>query len=233
MISSVYTTNIKNSTMKRICTVLILFSIVICGFSQDGNLKTQTYFRVGYSLPTWKYGRYDWQDGTKRVGGLFEVGNIFMLNAIKLAPGMRIGINVDYLSIDYNQFKVDDQTYDFFCGGSKIGPSFSYSPVKRLVFDTYFKINPVWIDGVLEPVTHNTEDENDFYFGFMGLKYSVGLNVRYSVLMMGFEYNPGNTKMRWFSKDNGGLTDEYYGNANDNGKKTPVPNMHFTLGLSF
>jgi hypothetical protein len=186
-------------------------------------------------MPTWKYfghdGKSDWSGGYKRMGGIFEFGSIFMLNSIKLAPGMRIGINVDYLSIDYHRFSSSslDQKYHFGYLGSKIGPSFSYSPVNRLVIDTYFKFNPVWVAGS-EWLLY---DEDNFFLGFMGIKYSVGLNVRYSILMVGFEYNPGYAKFRWYDKDNSELSDEYMGNGNDNGDKTPVPGMHFTLGLSF
>jgi hypothetical protein len=115
--------------------------------------------------------------------------------------------------------------------GSKVGPSFSYSPVDRLVFDTYFKFNPVWV--AANAIVSSEEDDNEFFLGFMGIKYSVGMNVRYSILMMGFEFNPGFAKLKWFDDEAKELTDEYFGNVNDNSKKTPVPAMNFTIGLSF
>jgi len=189
-------------------------------------------------MPTWKYighdGKSDWSGDFKRIGGIFEFGSIFMLNSIKLAPGMRIGINLDYLSIDYHKFSSSslDQKYQFGYLGSKIGPSFSYSPVSRLVIDTYFKFNPVWVAGS-SFMFNNDLIEDTYFLGFMGIKYSVGLNVRYSILMVGFEYNPGYAKFRWWDKDNSELSDDYMGNGNDNSDKTPVPGMNFTLGLSF
>jgi len=225
--------------MKKVFIVLLLAATSFAGFSQDGNLKKQTYFRVGLSLPTWRYigydGKSDWDEGDiKRIGGIFETGSIFMLNAIKLAPGMRIGINVDYLSVNYHKFSSseNDVSLNFFYAGSKIGPSFSYSPVNKLVFDAYFKFNPVWVAGSMWKYDSELTDDQ-FLLGFMGIKYSVGLNVRYSILMLGFEFNPGYAKFRYYDTEEKKLTDDYLGNDDDNGDKTPVPGINFTLGLSF
>jgi hypothetical protein len=227
--------------MKKLTGIILLLAMVVAMNAQDGDLKKQTYFRFGFSLPSWKYvgneNRDDWGgDFTKRAGGIFEVGNIFILNSIKLSPGMRIGINVDYLSLVYNRFAFDNSLYlkssNFMFFGSKIGPSFSYSPVQHLTFDAYFKFNPVWAAANYTALIDDTAGDN-FYLGFMGIKYSVGLNVRYSLLMVGFEFNPGFAKMKYFDDDAGEFTDVYYSNVNDNGKKTPVPAMNFTVGLSF
>lgn len=225
--------------MKKTFVTVVLLVTYLAAFAQDGDLKKQTYFRFGFSLPTWKYYGYDgkdeWQDETRRTGGVFEVGNIFMLNSIKLSPGMRLGINADYLSVDFHRLSLDSEpgTYseNLLFIGSKIGPSFSYSPVDKLVLDAYFKFNPVWVGGDL--LSSSSAEESEFYLGFLGIKYSIGMNIRYAILMMGFEFNPGFAKLRWFDKDAKELTDEYIGNMNDNSKKTPVPGLNFTIGLSF
>jgi hypothetical protein len=226
--------------MRKFISVLVLSVLVFSAKAQDGNLKSQTYFRFGYSLPSWKYmgmeQKSDWASGVKRAGGVFELGSIYMLNSIKLAPGMRIGINVDYLSLGYNRFKFDElSTYkstNFMTFGSKIGPSFSYSPVKHLVIDACFKFNPVWA-AANYTTSNNDLVDDQFYLGFMGIKYAIGLNVRYTLLMAGFEFNPGYLKMKRYDSDQNEFVDEYYGNVNDNGKKTPAPAFNFTLGLSF
>ena len=225
--------------MKKIISISLLTVLFMTsGYSQDGNLKKQTYFRFGYSIPTWKFygfdSKTDWPDEIKRTGVSFEIGNIFMLNSIKLSPGMRLGINIDYLSLNYNRFSQPDIiSENFIMAGSKIGPSFSYSPVKRLVFDAYFKFNPVWAAGNFRNYTLESA-EDQFYLGFMGIKYSVGMNVRYSVLMAGIELNPGYLrKMRLFDDENAEFTDIYMENVNDNGNKVPAPVLNLTLGLSF
>jgi hypothetical protein len=225
--------------MKKIMVVIVAFVITSAAYTQDGNLKKQFYLRFGASLPTWKFygydGKSDFTDNTKRIGGIFEVGSIYMLNGIKLADGMRIGINVDYLSLGMNKFKMDGSNASnaFYFAGSKIGPSFSYSPVNHLVIDTYVKFNPVWV--AMDNISFSDDNiENQFFLGFMGIKYSVGLNVRFSVLMLGFEFNPGYSKLRYFDKEENKLSEDYYGDASKvNSKKTPVPCMNMTLGLSF
>ncbi len=224
--------------MKKVLISLLLLTIMFAVFSQDGNLKKQTYFRIGLSSPSWKYfgsdGKSDWNDNMKRIGGLFEMGNIFMLNSLKIAPDMRLGINVDYLSVNYHKFSESESDYNmnFFYFGSKIGPSFSYSPVSKLVFDVYAKINPVWVAGSVWAY-HDDLIDDDFFMGFMGIKWSVGLNVRYSLLMLGFEFNPGYAKFKYYDSEENEFTDEYLGNMNDNKDTTPVPAMNFTIGISF
>ena len=192
---------------KAIAVIVALWVSFASVYSEIGDLKKQTYFRIGYSIPTWKYygqdGKSDWSDETKRVGGIFEVGNIFILNSLKLAPGMRLGINVDYLSINFHRFhssETNSGSDNMVFLGSKIGPSFSYCPVQRLVFDAYIKFNPVWVSGDV-----NSRPEviggDRYYMGFLGVKYSFGLNIRYAILMAGIEINPGFVRMKFFDED--------------------------------
>ena len=217
----------------------MLLTAGIVAFPQGGDLKKQTYFRLGFSIPSWKYRGYEskesWEEGyNKKTGAIIEAGTIFMLNSIKLAPGMRIGINVDYLSVNYHRFGFQDEdaSENYIYIGSKVGPSFSFCPVQRLVFDAYAKINPVWVAGGLM-YYHSELFDDEVYVGFMGIRYSLGLNVRYSILMLGVEFNPGFAKLRYWDSEEKELTDEYLGNANDNKDKTPVPGVNFTVGLSF
>lgn len=226
--------------MKKITAILFLLAIMVAGYSQTGDLKKQTYLRVGYSLPGWKYNGYnnktDWPDNVKRVGGIIETGNIFMLNSIKLAPGMRLGINVDYLSVTFNRFfdaEVSGNSENFLFIGSKIGPSFSYCPVQRLTFDAYVKFNPVWVAGSFTASSVEFIDDQA-WLGFMGIKYSAGINIRFLMLMVGMEINPGFVKMRRYNEEEKKLEkDDYFGNNEDNSNKTPVPSLNFTVGFSF
>jgi hypothetical protein len=230
--------------MKRTSLFFVALFISIALFSQEGNLKTQGfYFRLGTSIPSWQYagatGKSDWGDNNvKRYGAVFEMGSIFMLNGIKIAKGLRIGINADYLSLTTHVFTSDDISGTYtdvaFFVGSKLGPCISYSPVKRLVFDVYGKVNPVWFSGMNSSYSYSSgysgDDNNDTYLGFVDMKFSIGFNIRYSILMTGFEYNPGALKLQ--NVDN----DEYLGNGwdpNDNGDKTKMPGYNITIGLSF
>jgi hypothetical protein len=232
---------LKNTTMKRACLLFLVSILSMSVFAQEGNLKSQFYFRLGTSIPSWEsYGaanKATWSD-TKRFGAEIEMGSIFMLNAIHLAKGMRIGINVDYISLNYHEFEVNRNSeltkYTFIDGylGTKIGPSFSYSPVKHLVFDIYGKINPVWIG-----LANSHSDASDFdqtYLGYMGIKYSFGFNIRFAALITGFEYNPGSMKFKDTSSDGTGSTilGNYMQFPNDS-EKSNIPSYNITIGFSF
>jgi hypothetical protein len=223
--------------MRKLVITFLLTTILIAARAQDGDLKKVNYLRLGFSLPTWKYygwdDKSDWDDNTKRIGGMLEAGSIYILNGIKIADGMRLGINVDYLSMTYHLLRETDRNYGyhFMYLGSKVGPSFSYSPTDRLVLNAYFKLNPVWVAGSMWLFNDDNMDDR-IYIGFMGIKYSVGFDIRYSMAMLGFEFNPGFVKFREYNTDENKLTDHYLGNINA-GDKTPVPCINLTLGLGF
>jgi len=223
--------------MKKLISALLLATICVALYTQEENLKKRNYFRIGLSLPTWRYfgwdDRSDWNDSYKRIGGMFEAGTFYMLNGLKLPDNMRLGINVDYMSVTYHRFDDTDTDFSnhFLFLGSKVGPSFSYNPVNQLVLDAYFKLNPVWASSCL--ILYNDDNLDDRVFaGFFGIKYSVGMNIRYSFVMLGFEYNPGAVRLKEYDTDEDKFTDNYLGNTNA-GDRTPVPGFNITLGCSF
>ncbi|MBA7531107.1 hypothetical protein ES705_23318 [subsurface metagenome] len=226
--------------MKKI-TLLFIATLMIstAAFSQ-GDLDKQFYFRMGYSKPTMKYWGIDndnfWND-VKRNGFVFELGQIFMLNSIPLADGLRLGINADYLSFYYHGIKSDFITVGNIILGSKVGPSISYSPVDKLVFDAYGKFNPVWFGSVIM-VPEGTNTDSEIFLGALGIGYSLGINVRYSILMLGFDFNKSFTKLQYYDESEGLVDDSYFGNmGTDSGDadkdRTPLSSMNFTIGLSF
>jgi hypothetical protein len=230
--------------MKKISLLLIAAFAMNILINAQGDLDNQFYFRFGPSIPTWKYygldEKGDYPSDIKRGGINFEMGNIFMLNGIKLMDGMRLGINVDYLTLNYNRFKSNDQDFKFthFYWGAKVGPSFTYSPVDKLEFDAYVKYNVVWLSTyMMKAYDAGIDDEdNELYMGFIGSKLSVGFNVRYSVMMMGFEYNPGFIKYQYVDDEDGLQSDDNLGNPgdyNDDGDRTSIPCINVTFGLSF
>jgi len=169
--------------MKKLYFVLVAAFIANLTYSQ-GDLENQFYIRFGPSVPSWKYfgsdGKKDFQDAfdddIKRGGAIFEMGSIFMLNGLKLADGMRIGINVDYLSLNFNRFKSKDAQSKMttFFWGVKFGPSFSYSPVEKVVFDTYIKFNPVFLSTYFYAPYKADEDwDKEWAIGFSGQNYQL------------------------------------------------------------
>lgn len=224
--------------MKKIILIFLATFISVSVYSQDfesGDLKKRTYFRVGYSIPSWNYYGFEDADHFKtelgaisRYGANFEVGSIFMLNGIDLGPGLRFGINVDYLSLKVQVFKLheDVHLYNIFLG-SKIGPSFTYQPTKALAFDIFAKINPVWFGGILE-WQHDVGPLKG-HEKYLHLMYSFGINIRVYALIIGFEYDIGSMSLL-------STTDEYFPNFGENeagNKKIPMPGCNITIGLNF
>jgi len=221
--------------MKKIVVLLFLMTISAGVFSQ-GDFDNTFYLRFGYSKPTAKYlGEDDkdfWDDADfKRNGIHFELGQIFIFNSLAMADGLRLGLNADYLSLYYHRVNRENSKRNIVLFGSKIGPSLSYSPVDKLVFDTYFKLNPVWISTFIYTST-STGDE--FFLGVMGIGYSAGINVRYSILMVGFEFNKSWNKFQHYDSEASEFDGDYIGNRSDGNKDaSPTPSFNITIGLAF
>jgi hypothetical protein len=219
--------------MKKILIIIFAMSMAFGTYSQDNRgLDNQFYFRLGYSKPANSYLGADkdyWQD-ISRSGWMFELGSIFMINNLALADGLRLGVNVDYIDISYHQFKYDinDLAVRFVKLSSKVGPSLSYNPVSKLVFDVYLKAKIPWVAGLwVDEPDLNIEDE-EVYSGAMGFGYSAGFNVRYSILIIGFEFTSDNMKL-----NNVDDSEDYLGNIGEEGDKSKLANFNFTVGLSF
>jgi hypothetical protein len=222
--------------MKKLAILFVAAILSSTAFSQ-GSLDNEFYFRGGISTPSWKqYGgtKSDWELWTRK-GLNFELGSIFMLKSIPMADGMALGINADYLSIYWHQFTLEEAGFRSDVVNlrfdSKIGPSFSYSPVERLVFDAYVKADISWVTATVITADF-ISDEEEGYGDVLAVGLSTGFNVRYSVLMLGFEFNTINPKL--LSVDADAEDDDYFGNLNDeNSDKSPLPSINFTIGLSF
>ena len=219
--------------MKRTSLAILALSIAFSTLAQNsGDLENQFYFRFGYSNPTSSYigaKDTDYWDFTSKIGGTFELGSIFMLNRAALADGLRLGINVDYAEISYNQLTESAGPTDVYMGfvklASKVGASLSYSPASKLVFDLFVKAKIPWIAGI---VRWYPDELDEVFLAGPGIGVATGINMRYSFLMVGFEFN--SDRMKFESNDSGGV---YFGNLADDSDKTPMPSLSFSIGLSF
>ncbi len=219
--------------MKKLITLFAIILIVHASYSQS-KLDNEFYFRFGYSSPSWnQFGmeEADWGEGVTKTGAMFELGNIFMINSFPAADNMAVGINVDYLYIKYHNFKQDFnsnlETLGTLRLGSKIGPSFTYNPVHKMAFDIYAKADFGWgIASVL--YEDKIENAEDYYKDYFSIGFSTGVNFRYGILILGFEFNTISPELE--SDDTEG---EFIGNANDDSNKSPLPCFNFSLGLSF
>ena len=226
--------------MKKL-TILLAAALISTAAFPQGSIDNEVYFRFGYSMPSWKqFGgtKTDWTDYQfKRKGFMGEVGTIFMLKSIPFPDGMALGINADYLSVYWHQFtsndlfgsKIDFRTIRL---DSKVGPSFTYSPVNNVAFDVYVKADINWVTGTVYTEDDDT-DTAETYLKVGAIGLSTGINVRLSVVMLGFEFNTLSPKLENTDPD---VSGDYLGNFiddNDNGDKSKLPSMTFSLGFSF
>lgn len=218
--------------MKKLLLILAISCISSVLSAQDNrDLENKFYIRFGVSTPTNAYIGLDdsFWDETSRIGGILELGSIFIINSLDLADGLRLGINVDYADFSYHQISsdIDDSAIGVFKVSSKVGPSISYCPIPKLVFDGYVKFKLSWVAGMAFAESDGTVNDEG-YAGTLGTGYAIGINVRYKILMLGFEFNTDKMKL-----EHTDFNDEYLGNAKDDSDKTPLPCMNFTFGFNF
>lgn len=194
-----------------------------------GDLENQFYIRFAYSHSGKSFLGVDdmeYWDSFKRYGGVFEIGHFFIINKAALADGLRLGINVDYAEFSYNQIAAIEADYDLGVPklATKIGPSLSYSPASKLTIDLFVKAKFTWIAGIIPW----TDEVDDVYLAKPGVGIATGLNIRYDLFMLGFEFNSDNLKYE--SNDFPGT---YFGNRSDDSDKTPMPSFSFSIGVCF
>ena len=236
--------------MKTIIAIFLALIISLSTYSQgneSGDINKKFYIRGGLSYPTWTYYGYKDANALKaglgvesRIGGIFEIGAIFMLNGINVGDNMRFGINVDFVSFKTQIFNLQgsENIYNFFVG-SKIGPSFTYAPTRALAFDLFVKLNPVWVGAIY----YNNQDFDnglDVYYGYVQMMYSVGINIDLAVLYFGFEYDFGGLKLK--NNNDGGYFDptkpgwdpwDPENNPQMNATKVPMHGFNVTIGFNF
>lgn len=229
--------------MKKTTFTVLFILVSIISFGQ--NLDNQFYFRFGYSSPSWKqFGleEQEWNDLgiTSKAGANFELGSVFLLKRIIPRNDMAIGINVDYLYTVFHNFENDDDVNGANLGilrvGSKIGPSFTYSPVNKLEFDIYTKLDFAWATGAIIYYSDMIDDAEDFFLGKADFGFSTGLNIRYGILMLGVEFNTISSELE--SDDYPGVylqqfVDAGFSDTLGAEKKSKLPCTNFTIGLSF
>lgn len=225
--------------MKRLMLLIAVVFLSLTGICQE--LNNPVYFRFGYSNPSWNYfgqGKDYWAKGTKKFGGNFEFGTIFLIKSIIPAENVAIGIDATFLYANFNDFYLGDKTGDVNVGiyrvGSKIGPSFTFSPIEKMAFDVYVKADVAWAT-VLAPYEEKIDDGDDYFLDYLPVGLSTGLNFRYGVLMLGVEYNTISPELE--SDD---FKDMYWQemmgdfNGEENGsKKSKMQNLNFTIGMCF
>ena len=155
-----------------------------------------------------------------------------MFKNVPKSEKIALGIDVDFITVYWQKFETFDKGSEVDLWNlrfdSKIGTSITFIPVNRLAFDIFIKADISWFS--LTGIMYNNDMEDmEGYGDIFALGISTGFNVRYSILMVGFEFNTISPQLE--NAENPG---EYMGNINDiNTNRSPLPSVNFTIGLSF
>jgi hypothetical protein len=222
--------------------LIVLFAVTFISLNAlCQKLDNPFYFRFGFSNPSWEYfdqGKDYWQEDVSKYGVNFELGTIFLIPSSTMSENMVFGINVDYFYANFNNFHGEDDSGEASTGiyrvGSKVGPSFTYIPAEKMALDVYVKADVAWA-AVVAPYEKEIDDGDDYFIDYLPVGFSTGLNFRYGMLMLGVEFNTISPKLE--SDDHKGvylqeILDEFNGEDRLR-KKTKMPNMNFTIGMSF
>ena len=155
-----------------------------------------------------------------------------MFKNVPESDKIALGIDVDYLSFYWQKFETMEEGSSLDLWNlridTKVGPSFTFAPVNRLAFDLFVKADFSWFSAT-SIIYDDDMDNMEGYADIFCVGLSTGFNVRYSILMVGFEFNTISPQL-----ENTEEPGEYIGNINDvNSKKSPLPSVNFTIGLSF
>ncbi|HEX7413337.1 MAG TPA: hypothetical protein VF411_04765 [Bacteroidia bacterium] len=170
--------------------------------SDNGIWNSRTYFSGGLCVPM---GAFNTDLGAT-IGYSGDVGTMFFLNKIPMSDNMRIGINVNWLDAEYisidlpSAFNYGDGYYA--AAGVKLGALFSYSPANKMNLDVYFNLNPSYSTSLL-PIS------NDILDGF-SLRENIGLNFRYSHLLVGTDFNFGKLKYERYMYNTTNFSSTYF-----------------------
>lgn len=227
--------------MKKLIFLFFLAIFASTSIAQD--LSNQFYFRIGYSSPSWSQhglneGLWGGQGFEKKHGAQFEFGSIFMLRSILDSDDFSFGINADYLYVNFNNFAEKHTAKNMNLGslriGSKVGPSFTYSPMDKMGIDIFVKADLAWATAAVF-YDDKPGDADDYFLGYAKVGVSTGLNFRYGLLILGFEFNTVSPELE--SDDFKDVYLQQVINAgfglDSNETKSKMPVLNFTVGISF
>ncbi len=144
--------------------------------SSSGGLPTPTYF-----LPA-------------KTGAAMDVGYLIYIGPAFANKFLRAGIDATFLSFSFNTTKPNvtenEYKYWYYYGGQKFGPLITINPIDKLMIDLSYKLNAYVVYTDSKGWGHNfTQNE-------------VSMNIRYSIMMVSFQYNFGKANFTAFDSSN-------------------------------
>lgn len=200
--------------MKKILLVVIVALSTFVANAQIPMLENVGYVKVGWTFPMGEY--YRFKDELKDYGGghtglSLNYGSIYYFAKSPITNRLHIGLNVDwvYLTSDYMSYEYNDETNSITWDGyneelryaMKIGPSLTFKPNSLIQIDAFLKLNPTLGLYVFEANTNQigikNQDGVEFGYGFQG---TVGGQLRFSILVVGLEFDLGDIYYEEYDK---------------------------------
>jgi hypothetical protein len=142
-----------------------------------------------------------------KVGPAMDLGFLIYIGPSFADNYIRCGIDATFLSIWYNSTNPVlnlDSRYEhfYYFGGQKYGPIITVNPIDKLLIDISYKFNPnfgyhfdEWNDpnypkGYGQPAGP-LADAQYAKFGITFWSQEFSMNIRYRIMLIGFEYNFG------------------------------------------
>lgn len=217
------------------------------------------YMRIGQSTPKGKFGEaptmeksgrdsFNGVDGSgAQKGFVAEMGLISYFRDLPLAEQFRLGLDVN-LAVSVNKLDwsslnsnfSNEGTVPMTFAGLKIGPAFSYNPAGKLILDAFFKFNPCFSTAPDIYYYENQDTNNNYSYSLsndltpvFAVRKSLGMNIRYSALMLGLEYNYGKVKYNLYEDYSGTVNGAPTSGYDAFEVKTPTSMFLLTGGFKF
>ena len=152
--------------------------------------------------------QYDLSYLPAKIGPAMDLGFLIYIGPSFANNYVRCGIDATFLSIWYNSSNPVlnlNSRYEhfYYFGGQKYGPIVTVNPIDKLLIDISYKINPnfgyhfdEWNDPNYQqgsPYNHKgpLADAQYAKFGISLWSQEFSMNIRYKIMLFGFEYNFG------------------------------------------
>ncbi|MEI6900263.1 MAG: hypothetical protein WCL00_10310 [Bacteroidota bacterium] len=143
-----------------------------------------------------------------KIGPAMDLGFLIYLGPSFANNYVRVGIDATFLSIWFtttNPVLSQEAKYEhqYYFGGQKFGPIITVNPIDKLLIDISYKINAnfgyhydEWKDttynsGYPHYLTGGLSNAQYSKFGINLLGQEFSMNIRYSIMLFGFQYNMG------------------------------------------
>ncbi len=182
-------------------------------YDEYRSIPKRTYINLSYQWQKIDMGHNNVLPAHSRLsneGGSFEIGHTFFFNARNpiVTPGLgeiRIGLDWSFLDVSAASWKVrDSRDRIYFANvGMQIGPSVTFTPVRRVNIKGYLHYAPSFAACAIEkwdPRGEFSDSFDNFMGGYAGY-VTGGVHASYRFITLGVELRGGHSDFRSIGDD--------------------------------